>query len=105
MQIFPSKDVLCFAIFIFEVGSLVCGVAPSIDVLILGRAITGAGAAGLFSGAMVIIAEITTLADRPKYFGLFGAVFAIASVIGPLIGGAFSEHVSWRWVSLVHRPR
>lgn len=64
MQIFPSKHVIAFAVLIFEIGSAVCGAAPSIDVLILGRAITGAGAAGLFSGAMIVIAEITTLAGQ-----------------------------------------
>ena len=60
------------AVFIFEVGSLICAVAPNMDVLILGRAIAGLGAAGIFSGAMLVIAEITTLHQRPKYFGLFG---------------------------------
>ena len=61
-----------FAVSIFEVGSLICGVAPNMRVLILGRAIAGVGAAGLFSGGMIIIAELTSLADRAKYFGLFG---------------------------------
>ena len=71
-QIFPSKVVMLFAIFIFEVGSLVCGVAPSMVVLILGRAIAGVGAAGIFSGGMIIIAELTPLHNRAQYFGLFG---------------------------------
>jgi len=71
-QIFPSKHVVMLAICIFELGSLICGVAPSMDVLIFGRALAGVGAAGIFSGAMLIIAEITTLHERPKFFGLFG---------------------------------
>ena len=74
LQIFPSKHVILFAIFIFEVGSLISAVAPSMKVLILGRAISGVGAAGLFSGGMIITAELTSMHDRPKYFGLFGAV-------------------------------
>lgn len=60
-QIFPSKAVILFAVFIFEVGSLICGVAPNMVVLILGRAITGVGASGIFSGGMLIIAELTPL--------------------------------------------
>lgn len=60
-QIFPSKVVIIFAIAVFEIGSLVCGVAPSMNVLILGRAITGVGASGIFSGGMIIIAELTAL--------------------------------------------
>lgn len=71
-QIFPSKVVIMFAIIVFELGSLICGVAPNMDVLILGRAIAGVGAAGIFSGGMLIIAELTPLSKRAQYFGLFG---------------------------------
>lgn len=58
LQIFPSKDVILFAIFMFEIGSLICGVAPSMDVLILGRAVAGLGAAGIFTCGIVILAEV-----------------------------------------------
>ncbi|WVQ75390.1 hypothetical protein IAR50_005010 [Cryptococcus sp. DSM 104548] len=104
MNIFPSKHVIIFAVFIFEMGSLVCGVAPSMNVLIFGRAFAGLGASGIFSGAMVIIAELTDLHSRAQYFALFGVCFAIASVIGPLIGGAFADHVSWRWCFYINLP-
>ncbi|TXT04875.1 hypothetical protein VHUM_03958 [Vanrija humicola] len=104
IEIFPSKVVMMFAVFIFEVGSLVCGVAPNMVVLILGRAIAGAGAAGIFSGAIIVVSEISPLHKRPGHLALIGVCFAIASVIGPLVGGAFSDHVSWRWCFYINLP-
>ncbi|KAL5513629.1 hypothetical protein ACEPAH_4028 [Sanghuangporus vaninii] len=86
----PPKTVFLVSIGIFEVGSLLCAVAPSVNVLIFGRAIAGLGATGLWVSIMSMIARITTLKQRPILMGLFGAVFAISSIVGPLIGGAFS---------------
>ncbi|EMD00433.1 hypothetical protein BAUCODRAFT_28789 [Baudoinia panamericana UAMH 10762] len=98
------KWVFLTALFIFEVGSLVCGVAPTSTALIVGRAIAGLGSAGIFSGAMVTIAHIVELEKRPVYFSLIGGVYGLASVIGPLIGGAFTDKVTWRWCFYVNLP-
>lgn len=72
MFIFPAKAAIIFAVFIFELGSLICGVAPSMEVLIFGRAVAGLGAAGVFTSAIVILAEISTMQERAKYMGLIG---------------------------------
>lgn len=92
------------AIFIFEIGSLICAVAPSSTVLIVGRAIAGIGVAGIFSGAMVIISRTVPLPKRPAVFGMFGMVWGIASIAGPLLGGAFTDGVSWRWCFYINLP-
>ena len=101
---FPIKWVYLSAIFIFEIGSVVCGAAPTSVALIIGRAVAGIGSAGIFSGALIIIAYTVPLDKRPIYTGIIGGMYGIASVAGPLMGGAFTDHVSWRWCFYINIP-
>ncbi|KAF9266280.1 putative efflux pump antibiotic resistance protein [Marasmius fiardii PR-910] len=101
---FSIKWIFIAAITIFEIGSLVCGVAPTSDALIVGRAVAGLGSAGVFSGALIIIAHSVPLQKRPMFTGMIGAMYGLASVAGPLLGGAFTDKVTWRWCFYINLP-
>ncbi|KAK4162431.1 putative efflux system protein [Cladorrhinum sp. PSN259] len=101
---FSIKWVYLIAIFIFEVGSLICAVANNSLTLIMGRAIAGIGSAGIFSGALTILAYSVPLNKRPIYTGAIGSMYGLASISGPLMGGAFTDHVTWRWCFYINLP-
>ncbi|KAI8097268.1 major facilitator superfamily domain-containing protein [Halteromyces radiatus] len=103
-DIFGRKWTLVTGICIFLLGSLLCGVAKSMIMLIICRAIAGIGSAGIFSGVFIIISEIVPLEKRGNYQGLINAVFALASVFGPLIGGGFTDNLTWRWSFYINLP-
>ncbi|KAK5054658.1 hypothetical protein LTR84_001550 [Exophiala bonariae] len=101
---FNVKWTYISALIIFEVGSVLCGAAVNSVMLIVGRAVAGAGAAALFSGGMTIVGYTVPLRKRPIYIGLLSSMFGIASVVGPILGGAFTDRVSWRWCFYINLP-
>ncbi|KAK6342041.1 hypothetical protein TWF730_001523 [Orbilia blumenaviensis] len=102
--LYSIKAVLITNILLFEVGSALCGAAPDSTSFIVGRAVSGIGAAGIFAGTVVCIVHTVPLHKRPQIQGLFGALFGIASIVGPIVGGAFTSHVSWRWCFYINLP-
>ncbi|KAI0401576.1 major facilitator superfamily domain-containing protein [Xylaria palmicola] len=103
-SIFSVKWTYLFGLLMFEVGTVICAAGPNSTALIIGRAIAGLGSSGLFIGATLTIAQTVPLDKRPAFMGTIGGVYGIASVIGPLIGGAFTDHVTWRWCFYINLP-
>ncbi|KAE8442513.1 hypothetical protein EG329_003294 [Mollisiaceae sp. DMI_Dod_QoI] len=101
---YSPKWVLMTAISLFEIGSAICGAAPNSTAFIIGRAVAGLGFSGIFIGGTVTIQRILPLHMRPMAMGLMGAIFGISSVAGPLIGGALTTNVSWRWCFYINLP-
>lgn len=103
-DLFGRKRVFQAAVVFFVAGSVLCGLSGSMGMLVAARALQGIGGGGLMVTAMALIGEVIPLRDRGRYQGAMGAVFGVTTVIGPLLGGYFTDHFTWRWAFWINVP-
>ncbi|EPE30143.1 MFS general substrate transporter [Glarea lozoyensis ATCC 20868] len=103
-QIFGRKPLLFLVLLLFTVGTIISAVAHGVAVLLLGRSIQGAGSGGILAMTLVIMTDIVTIRERGKWMGVILMQYAIGTIMGPIIGGAIVENISWRWIFWVVLP-
>ncbi|MFE2853639.1 MDR family MFS transporter [Streptomyces lavendulae] len=103
-DLFGRKIVFQISAVVFITGSFLCGLAGNMTMLILWRGLQGFGGGGLMVTSKALIADVVPLRERGKYQGVLGTVFGVATVVGPLMGGLFTDHLSWRWCFFVNVP-
>lgn len=101
---FSTKIIFIIVLCIFELGSIICAAAPNSTTLIVGRAIAGLGAGGMFPGATLILVYSAPLERRPALLGIVTGMSAVASLAGPFVGGVFADRVTWRWCFIINVP-
>ncbi|PIL24610.1 MFS general substrate transporter [Ganoderma sinense ZZ0214-1] len=97
-EVYGRRPIMLISVALFALGGAIAGASQSMNMLIGGRVVQGAGAGGIFTLAQVILSDLVSLKERGTYNGLFGLTWAIAGCVGPIIGGAFAHHTTWRWI-------
>ena len=103
-DLYGRKPIVVFGVVLFVVASALCGLSQTTSQLIAFRVLQGAGSASLFTSAFAVVADLYPPGERGKYTGLFGGVFAVSSVVGPLLGGFITDTFSWHWVFFINLP-
>lgn len=103
-DLFGRKAVFCTSILFFLAGSVLCGMSSTMTMLVASRALQGIGGGAVMVTSMAVIGEVIPLRERGRYQGALGAVFGVTTVVGPLLGGFFTDHLSWRWAFWINVP-
>ncbi len=103
-DLYGRRRLMAISVSIFVLGSLLCGIAQTMDQLVIARGLQGVGAGGLIPLSQAAIADLFPPRERGRYLGFIGAVWAIAAVSGPLLGGTLTDHASWRWIFFINLP-